>query len=46
VNSLKSKLALLLLVLATFTAFPIELRADGNPFPVCNGKLCVPPPAE
>lgn len=45
-NSLKTKLALLLLVLATITAVPVDLRADGNPLPICNGKLCMPPPAE
>ncbi|MGO9689438.1 MAG: hypothetical protein ACLP2X_12970 [Syntrophobacteraceae bacterium] len=42
-NSLKAKLALLFLVIAIVTAIPAELRADGNPFPLCNGQVCMPP---
>jgi hypothetical protein len=41
VNTL-TKITLLLLVLTTLTALPMELRADGNPIPICNGKVCIP----
>jgi len=37
-----TKITLLLLVLTTLTALPMELRADGNPSPICNGKVCKP----
>jgi len=42
VNTLKAKITLVLLILATMTAIPVELRADGNPIPVCGGQACVP----
>ncbi|MGA9640850.1 MAG: hypothetical protein WBQ72_05605 [Terriglobales bacterium] len=45
-KSLKAKLALLLLVLATVSAIPVQLMADGNPIPVCGDKYCPPPPAQ
>ena len=32
-NTLKAKIMLLLLVLATLTALPAKLRADGYPMP-------------
>lgn len=41
-NTLKAKIMLLLLVLTTLTVLPMELRADGNPFPICGGQACVP----
>ena len=40
-NTLKAKITLLLLVLATMTALPVALRADGNPFPSCGPKVGV-----
>jgi hypothetical protein len=46
VNTLKAKIMLLLLVLATLTVMPIELRADGDPIPQgCGGMACPPPVA-
>jgi len=36
VNSLKAKVTLLVLALATLAAIPTSLRADGNPFPTCG----------
>ena len=41
-NTLKAKIMLLLLVLATMTAVPIQLHADGNPSPLCQNGLCIP----
>ena len=41
-NTLKAKIMLLLLVIATITAFSTEVRADGNPFPICNKQVCIP----
>lgn len=41
-NTLKAKIMLLLFVLATLTALPIEMRADGNPGPVCGNQYCLP----
>ncbi|MFY9674974.1 MAG: hypothetical protein WAK13_11005 [Terriglobales bacterium] len=42
-KSLKAKLALLLFAMAALSVLPAQLRADGNPFPACNGQICVPP---
>lgn len=39
-KTLKAKITLILLALALLTAVPVELRADGNPFPSCNGFPC------
>lgn len=41
-NTLKAKITLLLLVLATLTALPAALHADGNPNPTCGNKICLP----
>jgi len=42
-NKATAKIILLLLVLTTLTAIPMELRADGNPLPICaGGKICIP----
>lgn len=41
-KNLTAKITLLLLVLTTLAVLPAELRADGNPTPICNGKICVP----
>jgi hypothetical protein len=42
VKNLVAKITLILLVLTTLAALPAELRADGNPIPICNGKPCIP----
>ena len=42
-RSLKAKLALLLFGLAMLSVLPAQLRADGNPYPTCNGQVCMPP---
>ena len=41
-NTLVAKITLLLLVLTTLAAVPMELRADGNPIPICGGQVCKP----
>ena len=41
-KNLVAKITLILLVLTTLAALPTELKADGNPTPICNGKACVP----
>lgn len=41
-KTLAVKITLILLVLTTLAALPTELRADGNPTPICNGKACKP----
>lgn len=41
-NTLKAKIMLLLLVLATLTAVPIVAHADGNPLPGCGTQACLP----
>jgi len=43
VNTLKAKIMLLLLVLVTMTAVPVQLHADGGPPPDCFPKGCTPP---
>lgn len=40
-NTLKAKLMMLFLALAILTALPAQLRADGNPFPICGPNGCV-----
>lgn len=41
-NTLKTKIMLLLLVLGALTVMPLQLRADGNPGPVCGNQVCIP----
>jgi hypothetical protein len=45
-NRLKAKIALLLLLIATISALPAQLLADGDPVPQgCGGMACPPPGA-
>lgn len=39
-KTLKTTLALLLFALATLATVPVQLHADGNPFPTCTSQVC------
>ena len=41
-KNLVAKVTLILLVLTTLAVLPTEMRADGNPAPICGGKPCTP----
>ena len=43
-KTLVAKITLILLVLTTLAVVPAQLRADGNPYPICNGVPCIPMP--